>query len=107
MSVRNPRKDVTLYLDFDARADVFADHPQVVTVYSGDQVITTFPADNTTETLKRIPITAAQLGTGDMTDLRIGVDKTFVPAKLPSGGKDQRELGIRVYHVFIEPKQAP
>jgi len=106
MSVRNPRKDVTLYLSFDARSDVFGDHPQMVTVYAGDQVITTFPADNTSETLKRIPITAAQLGTGDMTDLRIGVDKTFVPASLPSGGKDQRELGIRVYHVFIEPKQA-
>jgi len=104
MSVPNPKKDVTLYLDYDARADVFGDHPQVVTVSSGDQVVTTFAADNTTETLRRIPITAAQLGTGEMVDLRLGVDKTFVPAKLPNGGKDIRELGIRVYHVFVEPK---
>jgi hypothetical protein len=104
MSVRNPRKDVILYLDYDARADVFGDHPQVVTVYSGDQVVTTFPVDNTSETLRRIPITAAQLGTGEMAELRLEVDKTFVPAKLPNGGKDIRELGIRVYHVFVEPK---
>jgi hypothetical protein len=104
ISVRNPRKDATLYLDFDARSDVFGDQPQVVTVYSGDQVLATFPADNTAETLKQIPVAAAQLGTGEMTDLRIGVDKTFVPAKLPGGGKDIRELGIRVYHVFVEPK---
>ncbi len=50
----------------------------------------------------RVPITAAQLGAADMTDIRIELDKTFVPAKLPAGGRDARELGIRVYHVFVE-----
>jgi hypothetical protein len=54
--------------------------------------------------LKKIPITAAQLGTGEMAELRIDVDQTFVPAKLPGGSKDYRELGIRVYHAFIEPR---
>ena len=39
-----------------------------------------------------------------MAELRIDVDQTFVPAKLPGGSKDQRELGIRVYHAFIEPR---
>lgn len=104
LSFRNPKKDVLLYLDYDARSDVFADKPQVVTVYAGDQVVTSFPADSTVQTLKRIPIAAAQLGTGEMTDVRIEVDKTFVPAALPNGGTDKRELGIRIYHVFVEPK---
>jgi len=50
-------------------------------------------------------ISAAPLGTGDMVDLEIGVDKTFVPASTPAiGGNDVRELGIRVYHLFVEPK---
>jgi hypothetical protein len=31
--------------------------------------------------------------------MAIEVDKTFKP-----GGSDSRELGIRVYHAFIEPK---
>jgi len=38
--------------------------------------------------------------------LRIGVDKTFVPALVPaSTNKDPRELGVRVFHAFIEPKK--
>ena len=31
--------------------------------------------------------------------MSIELDKTFKP-----GGADPRELGIRVYHAFIEPK---
>ena len=34
-----------------------------------------------------------------MVDLVIDVDQTFKP-----GGADPRELGIRVFHVYIEPK---
>ncbi len=30
------------------------------------------------------------------------VDRTFVPANLAAGGKDVRELGLRVYHAFLE-----
>ena len=104
LKFKNPKKDVTFYLEFDARPDIFNGQPQTVTVYSGDQVVTTFPADSVAQTLKLIPISAAQLGQGDVAELRLEVDKTFVPAKLPNGGKDLRELGIRVYHSFIEPK---
>ena len=45
-----------------------------------------------------------QLGAGDMAELRIEVDKTFVPALLPDTQQpDPRELGIRVFHAFVEP----
>ena len=64
--------------------------PQQVTVSSGDKVVATFAADNSNLVLRRIPITAAQLGTNEMAELKIEVDKTFVPAKLP-GGRDPRE----------------
>jgi hypothetical protein len=104
VSFRNPRKDVILFLDYDARSDLF-ETPQTVTVHAGDQVVTSFPADSTQQTLKQIPISAAQLGEGEMTDVRIEVDRTFVPANLPAGGNDQRELGIRVYHVFVGPQE--
>lgn len=102
ISIRNPKSDVVLDLEYDARPDLFADAPQQVTVYAGDQAVQTFPATAMTPTLLRIPITADQLGPNEMTDLRIDVDKTFVPAKLPAGGRDTRELGIRVYHAFVE-----
>jgi hypothetical protein len=34
-----------------------------------------------------------------MAELVINVDRTFSP-----GGGDNRELGIRVFHAFVEPK---
>ena len=40
-----------------------------------------------------------------MVELHISVDKTFVPALIPAANsKDPRELGIRVFHAFVEPK---
>jgi hypothetical protein len=100
----NPHRDVLFYLEFDARTDLFQARPQTVTVYSGNEAVATFTVAEPGTHLKKIPITAAQLGTGEMAELRIDVDQTFIPAKLPGGSKDQRELGIRVYHAFIEPR---
>ena len=68
------------------------------------RTVDTFPAASGTPALKRIPVTAAQLGTNEMAELRVEVDRTFVPAKLPAGGRDVRELGIRVYNVFVETR---
>jgi len=100
----NPHRDVLFYLEFDGRSDLFPGEPQTVTVYAGNEAVATFTVPQQGVQLKKIPITAAQLGTGEMAELRIDVDQTFVPAKLPGGSKDQRELGIRVYHAFIEPR---
>jgi hypothetical protein len=99
---RNPRKDINFYIEYDARPDIFSDRPQQVTVYSGEQAVATFAAEQSNPTLKIFPITQAQLGGSEMAELRLEVDRTFVPAKLPSGGRDARELGIRVYHAFVE-----
>ena len=44
MSFRNPKKDSTFYLDYDARPDLF-NPPQQVTVKIGDKVIADFAAD--------------------------------------------------------------
>ena len=104
ISARNPKADVTAYIEYDARPDLFPGAPQQVTVRVGDQVLSTFKAEAVSPTILRIPVTAGQLGTAEMVDFHLDVDQTFVPAKLPSGGRDIRELGIRVYHFFVEPK---
>jgi hypothetical protein len=104
LALRNPHKDITFYLEFDARTDPFVGAPQQVTVFAGDQALATFPADSTLPTLRKVPVTAAQLGSNEMAELRIEVDRTFVPAKLSGGGRDGRELGIRVYHAFVETR---
>jgi len=98
ISFRNPKKDCTLYFEYDARTDLF-NPPQRVVMKIGGQTIGQFTADAKGASLKTFPITAAQLGTGEMVDLVVDVDRTFAP-----GGGDPRELGIRVFHVYVEPK---
>ena len=98
ISFRNPKRDATLYIESDARVDMFTP-PQQVTIKVGGQTIGSFAADNKDRVLRTFPITAAQFGQGDMAELVVEVDRTFKP-----GGTDARELGIRVYHAFIEPK---
>ena len=98
ISFKNPKKDSTLYLQYDARVDLF-NPPQQVVLKMGDQTIGQFPADSKAPALLTFPLTAAQLGSADLVDLVIDVDKTFKP-----GGTDPRELGIRVFHTYVEPK---
>ena len=95
---RNPRRPVTLYIQYDARPDLFP-APQQVVLKIRDQVVGQFAADSKAPALKTYDLSPEQLGTGDMVDLVFEVDRTFKP-----GGTDPRELGIRVFHVYIEPK---
>jgi hypothetical protein len=98
MSFQNPKKDCIFYLEYDGRMDLFSP-PQQVTLKVGDQSIAQFAADTKGPTLKTFPLTAGQLGTGEMVNLLIDVDRTFSP-----GGRDPRELGIRVFHAYVESK---
>lgn len=98
ISFKNPKKDSTLYLEYDARTDLFTP-PQQVTIRIGNETVATFAADSRDRKLLTFPISAAQLGSGDMTELVLDIDRTFGP-----GGSDDRQLGIRVFHAFVEPK---
>jgi hypothetical protein len=104
LDFKNPHKDVTLYLESDGRPDLF-DKPQEATIWSGTEKVESFAVDNKLPVLRTMTITAAQLGAADMAEIRIEVDRTFVPALVPNGGgRDSRELGLRVYHAFVEVK---
>ena len=98
ISFKSPKKDSTFYLEFDARTDLFTP-PQQVTIRIGPATIATFAADSRNRKLYTFPITTAQLGAGDMTEIVLDLDRTFSP-----GSGDIRELGIRVFHAFVEPK---
>ena len=101
LSFANPNADAAFYLDYSARPDQFADTPQTVTVRAGDQVLQSFPADAAGRRLRRVPLPATVLGTGDTTVIQIAVDRTFVPATQRAGERDGRELGIQVHHAFV------
>ena len=102
IAFRNPKRDVVLVLQLDNPA-TGPNAAQNVTVQIGDQTITTIPLSAQPAQVQKFPITAAQLGTGDMVEIRFTADKTFVPAleaSMKSG--DPRELGARFFHVFVQ-----
>jgi hypothetical protein len=102
IAFRNPKRDVVLVLQVDNPA-AGANTASQVTVEIGDQVLTTIPLSAAQAPVLKYPITAAQLGTGDMVEMKFTADKTFVPALEPAmKSTDPRELGARFFHVFIQ-----
>ncbi|MBI3490989.1 MAG: hypothetical protein HY047_04240 [Acidobacteria bacterium] len=103
LKFRNPKKDCMFYLDVDQPAKSFAE-PQQVRVSLGGQTIEEFALASQQQVLKKTALTAAQLGTSDVVEILIAVDKTFTPSMRDPTSKDTRELGIRVYHAFIDAR---
>jgi hypothetical protein len=117
LDFKNPMKDCVFYLDLDNSSNAFPEG-QRVQVKLGAEVVDEFallpdlpataryPVESGHRLLRKIPLTATQLGSQNTVELTLEVDKTFVPALMPaSTSKDTRELGIRVFHTFIEPKK--
>ena len=48
-------------------------------------------------------LTEAELGDGDVVQLELLVDQTFVPVDQDRSATDTRELGVRVMDVYVEP----
>ena len=107
LAFQNPKADATFYLEYAARPDIFADAPQTVTVSVGDQVLQSFVADAAARRRRRIPLPGTALGNEDIAEIRITVDRTFVPANRIVGSHDTRELGIQVYHAGPFPPAPP
>jgi hypothetical protein len=104
LAFKNPRKDVWFYLNLDGRPDLLS-QPQDVTVSIGDQAIDTFKVSDREPVMRKVAISAAQLGSGDMVEMKIDAGQSFVPAQTPvAKSADQRELGVRVFHAFVEAK---
>jgi hypothetical protein len=103
VAFRNPKRDVTFILQMDnpSRSPAAASE---VELRLGDQVIGTVPVSADEAPVRKFPLTAAQMGSGDMVEIRLVANRTFVPALDPSAKSgDSRELGVRVFHAFIQP----
>ena len=102
LAFRNPKRDVILFLQVDNPA-TGPNAAQQLTVSVGDQVLTTVALSATDAPVRTYPVTAAQLGQGDMVEMKFTADKTFVPALDPAmKSGDPRELGVRIFHAFIQ-----
>lgn len=102
IAFRNPKRDVVLVLQVDNPAT----GPHAATQVEakvGDQVVATIPLTSGPSGVTKYPVSAAQLGTGDMVEITFSADKTFVPALVPEmKSGDPRELGARFFHVFVQ-----
>lgn len=104
LSFRHPHTDAVLYLMVDGRPDLF-EMPQNVGIITGDRIIQSFPVDSTERTFHELALESADLGVEDRVELKLRVDKTFVPSQLPGHDRsDHRVLGVRVYYAFVEPR---
>ncbi len=102
VAFRNPKADADVLVEFGARPQAFVDAPQQLSVIgANDELIAAFPVDASEAVQQRFRVTAAQMGTGDLAELRFEVDKTFVPAE-QGGGQDTRILGVRIYNVYVD-----
>jgi len=106
LAVRNPKKDGVLYLEVDNPGGVF-NEPQQVTVRIGPAMVDQFTlTPGKPAVLRKIALPSSALGSDDNVDIRIEVDKTFVPSQLSTTSKDPRELGVRVFHAaVVEPSR--
>ena len=104
LSFRNVKRDVLFYLHADNPA-AYAE-PQSVALKVNGALVDTVAVSPRQELLHKTRVTAAQLGAGDMVDITLELDKTWVPALVPgANSRDPRELGLRVFHAFVEPVQ--
>jgi hypothetical protein len=105
ISFRNPKRDVFVLLHLDGRPDLLP-APQEISVSIAGQVLDRFVLNTREAVIRRIPVRASQLGTADMVDLVLDAGQSFVPAQTPAAKSgDPRELGVRVFHAFVEPQQ--
>jgi hypothetical protein len=103
VAFKNPRKDSLFYLDLDNPSNAFPDGQQVQ-VKLGDQIIDRFTLQPAHQLLRKIPLSSGMLGSQDTVELKIDVDRTFVPAVLtPGASNDRRALGVRVFHAVVTP----
>jgi hypothetical protein len=103
LSFSNPKRDVEVYLQLDQPVAAFS-MPQQVEIRSGTEVVDSFPIPSGRPELRRIKLSAGQLGTAEAAELTISVDRTFVPATIPAlKNNDPRELGVRVFRAFVQP----
>ena len=106
----NPRRDSVLSLNLD-NLEAW-DEPRTVAVSVGDLPADRFEVLSGTM-VQQIPLSAALLGDADEVEVRLEVDRTFVPAELPnSDNPDTRTLGLRVLGAHLaaaktEPRGAP
>ena len=86
------------------RISIYGFNLDASTVSLSGQIVDQFTLEPKQPQLRRVALKAAQLGSGDVAELVVSVDKTYVPSVVNASFKDPRELGVRVFHAFVDPR---
>jgi hypothetical protein len=104
LAFKNPKKEAVFFFDLDSPGANLHETQQV-TIGLGGQTVETLTIRPDTRALYKVKLPAALMGENELSELQIAVDKTFVPAVVSGGSnRDPRELGVRVFHAFIDPR---
>ena len=104
LTFRNPRADVTLYLDVQAAPRSAVEGPQRVRVSLGDGVLHDGVLEPGERRFLEIGLPGREMGDGGTVTLGLDVDPSFVPAEGASGAADERRLGARVYYAYVDDR---
>jgi len=97
----NPGKDIVIYLEADTCVKCFTETPEL-TVEVGNNVGIVVPIEDNQVFLKKLMVSAEDLGDEEWVDLRLKMNESFIPNQLdPPLNDDDRELGLNVYNVFV------
>jgi hypothetical protein len=100
LAFRNLKKELMFYLDVDSPGSPF--EMQEVQVLLGGHKVDEFVITSTNRVMRKIQLPAGHMGSDEMSEIHIVVDKTFVPAQTnPGSSLDTRVLGIRVFHAYM------
>lgn len=103
LAFKHPKKDATLFLDLDSPGkDLHGS--QVVQVKMRGETLEEFTLSPDQQVLKRIALPAARMGEGELAEIQFVVDPTFIPSTVSPASKDRRELGVRVFHAYIDAR---
>jgi hypothetical protein len=104
LAIKNPKKDSVLYLKAGNPGGAFKE-PQHVTVSLEGAPLDEFTIASSDQsvTLRTIAVPASAWGARETVELRLAVDKTFIPNSLAASFNDPRELGLRVFRAVVVP----
>ena len=90
-------------MELDGRTDVGGER-QRVSLLIDERAVHEFELDAGGRTVLRHALRADELGSDDVVELTLRVDRPFVPAERDASSTDNRELGVRVFYLFVEPR---
>lgn len=103
LSFKNPKKPILVYLQFDAPYSVknYPSGPPTLTLSAQGRAGITHRFEDGELVEKKIRFKAEDLGAEDTVELKFSMDQTIIPKNISSSSTDDRELGVRVYDVFV------